>query len=133
MGKHPHSPLSFPLYPSRDISLTWNKNSDTTGYGWHGDFLNGWDTELLRAAIDDKDTCGDSAGGVIDRCAPFQPYLLTGDQQMACPAIPSRIDKQVDGVLAALPGAHAVASTVVVSVAAPTANAAGRRLRRAWA
>ncbi|OIW29174.1 hypothetical protein CONLIGDRAFT_682082 [Coniochaeta ligniaria NRRL 30616] len=102
-------------------------SGDETGYGWHGDFLNGWDTELLRTAISEE-TCGDESHGDINLCATFKPYLLDAEQQNRCPTIPSKIGEQVDGILSALPGAS---STMVVSIPAPTANAA-RRLGRAW-
>jgi len=38
---------------------------DTTGYGYHSDFLNGWDRRVLQEAID---TCT-SESGVIEYCA----------------------------------------------------------------
>lgn len=105
-------------------------SSDGTGYGWHADFLDGWDTDLLRAAIADTATCGDSAGGVIDKCAPFQPYLLSAEQQDACPTIPGKVDEQVDGILPALPGQPS--PTTAINAAAPVANVARRRLRKVW-
>ncbi|KAB5539308.1 hypothetical protein GE09DRAFT_313649 [Coniochaeta sp. 2T2.1] len=113
-------------------------NGDPTGHGWHADFLNGWDEELLRAAISD-DTCGDSAFGDINKCKPFQPYLLSADEQKACPMVPSKVKEKVDGVLSALAGRlpddDDTARTVVVSIPAPTASAnaaRGRRLGRSW-
>ncbi|KAM5541685.1 hypothetical protein V8D89_004666 [Ganoderma adspersum] len=42
-------------------------NGDTTGYGHHGDFTNGWDVELLQEAID---TCTQAQGNVLD-CPPL--------------------------------------------------------------
>ena len=38
-------------------------NGDTTGYGHHGDFQNGWDVDLLQTAID---TCVNANGNVMD-------------------------------------------------------------------
>lgn len=105
-------------------------HSDDTGYGWHGDFLNGWDTDLLREAISEK-TCGDESHGDINLCSTFKPHLLSADQQNECPVVPSKTGEQVDGVLSALPG---ISSMMTVSIAAPTAtaNAARWRLRRGW-
>lgn len=105
------------------------ESRDSTGYGWHADFLNRWDTDLLRAAIADNTTCGDSAGGDINKCAPFKPYMLSAEQQNACPAIPNKIDEQVDGILSALPGQQQ-SPTMAIDIAAPSANITGRRLRR---
>ncbi|CDO71008.1 hypothetical protein BN946_scf184844.g12 [Trametes cinnabarina] len=42
-------------------------NGDTTGYGHHGDFQNGWDIDLLQEAID---TCTNANGNVMD-CPPL--------------------------------------------------------------
>ncbi|KAI1789216.1 WSC-domain-containing protein [Ganoderma leucocontextum] len=42
-------------------------NGDTTGYGHHGDFTNGWDVDLLQEAID---TCTQAQGNVMD-CPPL--------------------------------------------------------------
>ena len=38
---------------------------DATGYGLHGDFLNGWDVAVLQRAIDE---CNDDSG-LVERCA----------------------------------------------------------------
>lgn len=76
---------------------------DPTGYGFHGDFMNGWDIATLKEAID---TClvGDGDDdGTIDNC----PVLLaTANTQASynCPPRPSEIDEQVDGLLDKLPG-----------------------------
>jgi hypothetical protein len=42
--------------------LMW-ANGDTTGYGIHGDFINGWDQKILQQLIDDP-FCGNSGGAV---------------------------------------------------------------------
>ena len=42
-------------------------NGDTTGYGHHGDFQNGWDVDLLQEAID---TCTEANGNVMN-CPPL--------------------------------------------------------------
>lgn len=43
-------------------NLRW-ANGDTTGYGIHGDFVNGWDIGVLNATINDKD-CGYSGNAM---------------------------------------------------------------------
>ncbi|KAI0760779.1 WSC-domain-containing protein [Fomes fomentarius] len=42
-------------------------NGDTTGYGHHGDFQNGWDVDLLQDAIDN---CP-NANGNVKNCPPL--------------------------------------------------------------
>lgn len=39
-------------------------NSDPTGYGLHGDYLNGWDVEVLQKAVNE---CTNDSG-VIEKC-----------------------------------------------------------------
>ena len=68
-------------FPSNNGSVpTWVwANGDTTGYGFHGDFINGWPalvngTNVLQQAIDG---CNDNngVGGELNNCPPFVPYL----------------------------------------------------------
>ncbi|KIW03592.1 uncharacterized protein PV09_05346 [Verruconis gallopava] len=80
-------------------------NGDATGYGFHGDFVNGWDIDTLQAIVD---TCtDDSKFGSIDKsaCPPIDQF--TTDQQNAC-KLPPQIDEQVAGALPALPGCNPV-------------------------
>ncbi|CDO71004.1 hypothetical protein BN946_scf184844.g8 [Trametes cinnabarina] len=42
-------------------------NGDTTGFGLHADFQNGWDVDLLQSAIDQ---CSGESGNLLD-CAPL--------------------------------------------------------------
>ena len=51
-------------------------NGDTTGYGHHGDFTNGWDVDLLQDALDN---CPNANGNVMD-CPPLAAAF---DQQSA--------------------------------------------------
>ncbi|KAK3381833.1 hypothetical protein B0H63DRAFT_435353 [Podospora didyma] len=83
---------------------------DPTGCGYHGDFLNGWDIDLLERAIRDP-KCGDSnAGGRIQRCPTLRPFLQDGVSQKSCKSIPSKVDEQVFGVLSHLPGCNPIQS-----------------------
>ena len=73
---------------------------DRTGYGFHGDFFNGWETAALQKAID---TCTDDSGNLSD-CPVFNT-LFSNDQCQAC-KIPPSVNEKVTGVLPALPGCN---------------------------
>ncbi|KAJ6110752.1 hypothetical protein N7486_002987 [Penicillium sp. IBT 16267x] len=53
-------------------------NGDPTGYGYHGDFMFGWEDGILQQAVD---TCT-SATGIVDECKIFD--LQTEDDQRQC-------------------------------------------------
>lgn len=76
---------------------------DDTGYGYHGDFINGWDVPTLQRAID---TCL-APDGVIERCREFK--FFSNDVKYSC-KIPSSINEPVTGVLPTLPGCNPVQS-----------------------
>jgi hypothetical protein len=50
------------------------------GYGYHGDFMNGWNIDTLQSAVD---TCTNESGRVED-CPIFTPSLQTEAQQGQC-------------------------------------------------
>lgn len=79
-------------------------NGDPTGFGYHGDFVNGWDGEVLQRAIT---RCTDDSG-VIERCAEFT--LIPDDDMRACKVLPRVDEKVTSGVLPALPGCNPVQS-----------------------
>ncbi|KIW14365.1 hypothetical protein PV08_07147 [Exophiala spinifera] len=74
---------------------------DPTGYGGHGDFIMGWDPDLLQRAVD---TCTNDSGRVED-CPEFK--LIPDSQAEGC-RIASKVDEPVSGLLDALPGCNAV-------------------------
>ncbi|KAL5115637.1 hypothetical protein ACEQ8H_006436 [Pleosporales sp. CAS-2024a] len=74
-------------------------NGDTTGYGLHGDFFNGWDVDVLQAAID---TCTDNSG-LVERCSAVTQYTMA--QTQAC-WVPSTVAENVSGRLRKLPGCN---------------------------
>ncbi|KAI8633215.1 hypothetical protein F5Y19DRAFT_294316 [Xylariaceae sp. FL1651] len=57
-------------------------NGDRTGFGYHGDFISGWDQAFLQEAVD---TCTNESGELSD-CGQFTSNgpLLTEDQQRQC-------------------------------------------------
>lgn len=76
---------------------------DTTGYGLHGDFVNGWDVDVLQKAVD---TCLDDSGQV-SKCGAVT--MFTGNECNAC-KIPQTIDEVVDGSMEKLPGCNPLSS-----------------------
>ncbi|KAF2649300.1 hypothetical protein K491DRAFT_208702 [Lophiostoma macrostomum CBS 122681] len=99
-------------------------NGDATGYGYHGDFINGWDEAILQKGLD---KCNAS---VVD-CdkSVFGDFRSQSDAQ-AC-KLPSMINEKVSGVLPALPGCNPVtygpaAAILPSTCGAPKLNA-GRR------
>ncbi|KAI0401311.1 hypothetical protein F4802DRAFT_609478 [Xylaria palmicola] len=57
-------------------------NGDRTGYGYHGDFMTGWDPDFLQSAID---TC-DNPSGELSDCGVFTNNgpLLSEAEQREC-------------------------------------------------
>lgn len=82
--------------------FVWSMGDDT-GYGGHGDFIMGWDRDLLQRAVD---TCTNDSGRVED-CAEFN---LVPDSQAAGCRIAPKIDEPNSGVLDALPGCNPIQS-----------------------
>ena len=76
-------------------------NGDPTGYGFHGDFVNGWNVSALQEAAN---VCTADSGQPYD-CPVFD--FFTNDESQSC-IIPPRVDEQVDGTLDQLPGCNPV-------------------------
>ncbi|KAG0642261.1 hypothetical protein HOY80DRAFT_917857 [Tuber brumale] len=74
---------------------------DPTGCGYHGDFMNAWDKEVLQKAID---VCT-SPSGVIDECKVFDLY--TENEMHQC-TIKRTVKEDVFGPLKKLPGCNPV-------------------------
>ncbi|TYZ66846.1 hypothetical protein PybrP1_002465 [[Pythium] brassicae (nom. inval.)] len=56
-------------------------NGDTTGYSFHGDFLNGWDVDVLQAAID---KCSDKNYFNPAECPPLAPTYSSKPPATRC-------------------------------------------------
>ena len=80
-------------------------NGDETEYSFHGDFMSGWDADLLKAGVDGCLTGNDNASGVTKDCAAFASTI---DENFAtdCPAAPPVFDEPVTGMLSSLPGCN---------------------------
>ncbi|KAM5343324.1 hypothetical protein ACJ41O_014290 [Fusarium nematophilum] len=83
-------------------------NGDTTGYGFHGDFMNGWDMDILKDAIK-RCLNNDKLAGSIALCPPLaasqNPFFSNN-----CPERPPIVNETVRGLLAELPGCNPVTS-----------------------
>lgn len=66
-------------FKDKDGQFVWS-NGDPTGFGYHADFINGWNIDTLRAAVND---CTNPSGRVED-CKHFTPSLQTEAEQSEC-------------------------------------------------
>jgi len=92
--------------PRKDLwPFIWS-TGDATGYSWHADFQNGWDTQALQSAIDKCNNADDQTGyGITSACS----YLTVANATMAnqCKQPPA-VDEKVDGQLQYLPGCNPI-------------------------
>ncbi|KAJ9102318.1 hypothetical protein QFC20_005011 [Naganishia adeliensis] len=88
--------------------LAW-ANGDTTSYGQHADFLNGWDVDILGKALNDPECVNLGHSIEIQKCRTLAPYFDMAAGQ-ACAGKPARGQltepfPQGDGnVISKLPG-----------------------------
>ncbi|KAL8867460.1 MAG: hypothetical protein Q9174_005653 [Haloplaca sp. 1 TL-2023] len=114
------------LYGVNDIKKDGGRfvfsQGDATGYGFHGDFMNGWEPQVLEAAV--KECAFKNEGGAVKYCAPFQPSL---DPKFSktCPEVPSLLDEPIHGMLDKLPGCIKVTAGPEDATDADTACGAG--------
>lgn len=95
----------FDTYSVRNYSGSFVlSNGDPSGYGYHGDFIAGWNTTFLQSAID---TCSDSSGLQQD-CPLF--YLQSDEDATSCTlTLPDPIkDEDTLGPISNLPGNHPI-------------------------
>jgi len=83
--EHLYSTTGFPHGDGKNRFL-WSMG-DPTGYGFHGDFVSGWDPEVMRQAIKDP-KCSNSnkdmgLGNNVKACPPLAPYVK-GDNEPKC-------------------------------------------------
>lgn len=97
------------LWDTNKFKDMWYGNSqpfvwamgDPTGYGFHGDFLMGWDRDLLQRAVDE---CTNNSGRVED-CPVFELYPDSVAE--GCKLSP-KINEDIQGPFAKLPGCNPV-------------------------
>ncbi|WVQ70514.1 hypothetical protein IAR50_000033 [Cryptococcus sp. DSM 104548] len=63
-------------------NLAW-ANGDTTGYGIHGDFVNGWDIDVLTTALHNDTSCRQGAATPMDECLTLYAHF-DADAAAAC-------------------------------------------------
>ena len=110
---HPHllPHLFFEvIYQPNNINQTGGgmfvfSQGDTTGYGFHGDFLNGWDAEVLEDAIHTCMGANATNDGQIGLCPPLQASVDEYYSQN-CPEQPAIVKETVHGLLNVLPGCN---------------------------
>lgn len=97
------------LYDTNHFADQWDndqhpflfRNGDAAGYGFHGDFVNGWDVDVLQVAVD---SCTD-ASGQVERCAAVTMY--TAQECNTC-KLPITVTEVVHGLLTTLPGCNPI-------------------------
>ncbi|KAL9624606.1 MAG: hypothetical protein Q9160_001271 [Pyrenula sp. 1 TL-2023] len=91
-------------------------NGDTTGYGFHGDFQNGWDPTILSAAANPQSGClftTDQRNGTFQGDVNSCPILHASDSSYSgwnCPERPAIVNEPVSGPLRQLPGCNPISS-----------------------
>ena len=113
----PTHPVSIPglfyevLYFTNEIDQSAGgeftfSQGDATGYGFHGDFLNGWDMDVQTSAV--QDCLYETASqGVVSACPYLAPTDDTNVPRDCLPAAPLN-DEPVLGFLTQLPGCNNV-------------------------
>ncbi|KAJ9631628.1 hypothetical protein H2203_000027 [Taxawa tesnikishii (nom. ined.)] len=95
------------LYSVSQVSNNQNggfyvfSQGDPTGYGFHGDFQNGWDLDVLNVAM--RNCIQDEGEGLIQDC----PILMQSQNAQFgynCPERPAQVQEPVHGMLDKLPG-----------------------------
>ncbi|GAA5933834.1 DUF1996 and WSC domain-containing protein [Sporobolomyces koalae] len=79
---------------------------DPTGYGYHGDFLNGWDVPILQKAID---TCDSPTSGNIEECKVLELFDRKKDGYVYSQT--PDVNEAVLGNLQKLPGCNPITNT----------------------
>ena len=111
-------PPTYPvLLPHLFYEMTYNLDSvdtsdggrfllatgDTTGYGYHGDFMNGWNPNVQSQAV--ASCLASSGSGQIEDC-PVLNASNDPNSPSNCPLQPALVDEQIAGSLNALPGCN---------------------------
>ncbi|KAL4169410.1 hypothetical protein KRP22_010330 [Phytophthora ramorum] len=90
-------------------------NGDRTGFGFHGDFLNGWDHDILQAAVDQ---CADKNYFNSGECVPLSASFSDKAPETRCTTQPEIVEDIM--VVSKLPGNNPVDGDIVT----PTGSSA---------
>lgn len=85
--------------------FVWS-NGDSTGFGFHGDLVMGWDYDILSRAVEE---CQNTSGRIED--CPVFAGLIPQTKQWLDPKtceVASMVEETTDGSLSALPGCNPV-------------------------
>jgi len=103
---------------------------DPTGYGFHGDFLSGWDVEVMRATLADINCDNNNPamafGNNVKACPPLAPYVQSAPCALEEP-IPLTEDLGISTPINALPGCNPLTygPAMAVPCSAPPAATVG--------
>ncbi|KIM43436.1 hypothetical protein M413DRAFT_381186 [Hebeloma cylindrosporum] len=90
--------------PSKNAWPFVYATGDPTGYSWHADFQNGWETTALQNAIDKCNNPNDPTGSGITEACSFLTVTSVG-QADKCRLAPV-VNEVIDGSLKKLPGCN---------------------------
>jgi len=77
---------------------------DPTSYGFYGDFMNGWDMDVLTLALTQYSN-NNTANSQISQCPPLAAVDDSSEFSYNCPEYPPVVNETVHGIIgAALPG-----------------------------
>jgi len=117
--------------------FVWS-SGDSTGYSFHGDFLSGWEPNVMAQAISDP-TCDQTStnnGNDVRKCNPFSKYVQDSQPRGAC-QLASQItlteDLGIVNAIAALPGCNPITNgpdSAIPCSALPNATASSGLSKR---
>ncbi|KAI4728135.1 WSC-domain-containing protein [Aureobasidium sp. EXF-10728] len=135
----PTHPYQFPhlfLETNYAVTQVYNLNDggrfvfsqgDPTGFGFHGDFQNGWNDDALKSAISTCLVDGQDDSGTLDDCPVLHPFWNPNFSDN-CPLQPPQIGERVTGMIDKLPGCVRVTNGPGAATAADMECPAGVRL-----